>query len=1399
MFQSDSDDDGPPHDAPELVGTKGRAPKMFMSKSPPNDATGLVGSGKGTHDMPMDSTTVDDGSLRLPTNTYEWGDPKYARAAGLMLNSPMLESIESACSHHDVKPDWLVKLALVAAGLTAECHKARWQSLLHCLKKLKAAERVECLRFTWVAMSDETPTRNRVQSSASPCEELSGEGGIEEEAVDAVEAKVMAVRLRFSMLVADTSGSAPGLATASGSAPGLAAPRRFYVLHGSLPSRLLAMQAQTGAIVTHTLLQEASIWEYALVRDIFRDVHRFDSTDLHPSMLQAVRALGCKHPDSQSAHVRCGVHRLRTSELHALKIDSEVDSFFMEVTLLLRASGVLTNLRARVRKFVAKHFEIRQGSPPADVTAWREDCVKLLRSRLSGGHGTEAEVVMLHAWDSCFTGDGRLTHVVEHYHNELCACDDEVCRKRCISAGVEALLKRAPRPYSRRTWHGHVMAVDGILLLSSVHSFLGMVSGLKRRRRPQQQQPREQPHVSDGLFPDEAAVLQGLPPSQCEGDIARQHHEDETRLRMLAVTTFLETKDCHSRMLRYRDVMSVYGDARGPVLARAGPEWEISQMKLGELRTYHACEAYFASDIKKAVARLCSGRGLPAVTAWGGLPSGPTFAMLVRGAASLIGLVIEEQEQYPYKLFACLANPDVVDEVLLDVAERSHMMDPVSKNHVRRYATKESMLSVEALACLESAALVIPETTQNVEQGHAAVKRGQRGREQTHKENLSVASAMRVLRYSRVDADLVVPRRWLRDGSGTEGTEGGDRPGVAARRPTAKAKARPKAEARPDAKRKARKAETKPRKISLYQAYLASNGISNFEGTGGNYRAAILDERQLFLIQEKADEMTALAKAGIRQPRLVDYGVRRLRERMLRYGKRWASSIGRALMRFRRQDPYWSSRDDRRQQWLKDRKQGRDDRAHDDEEMRQKARRLELPPVLEELSQGTVLFEGVHAKVGLWWCPDVRPEVSSVLPCAMATQQRGRQADWAHRHLCIKASDVPALPRESTESGRDRICQRCGSCLCKKPLRKSFVAKWRLALSGLLRKPPRALATLRGPNEARVAFERGDLLVRTESLKNDDDVAWHHISFARFSPFRTVLLEMTPCIDGELPTGIVRLTPARSSGATWSADRPWRFVREHVALSCLDLGIRRRVSLCIVETVTWQFDVDCVIDARPILGSQRSFWNGSDEQVPQESIIDEEPGESDEGSATGGEDSEDAAPKRARRALSCPKAGSPAQKIEAKPPQSGAKAGSPAPKVEPKPKATPKAKPKAIGSIQEWVRPLVPGHPASGTARSPNLLESSLNRITRSSTSGTQWVARFSVTTEMNMTLGKGDPKLKNKTRSMGYNGSCEEHDAFRLTLLWLWRRIAMSMTPDQLRELPRHINTCLQPWQKGG
>ena len=69
MFQSDSDDDGPPSDAPELVGTRSNGLKMFQSDSeddgPPHDATRLVGSGRGTHNMPMDSTTVDDGTVRL--------------------------------------------------------------------------------------------------------------------------------------------------------------------------------------------------------------------------------------------------------------------------------------------------------------------------------------------------------------------------------------------------------------------------------------------------------------------------------------------------------------------------------------------------------------------------------------------------------------------------------------------------------------------------------------------------------------------------------------------------------------------------------------------------------------------------------------------------------------------------------------------------------------------------------------------------------------------------------------------------------------------------------------------------------------------------------------------------------------------------------------------------------------------------------------------------------------------------------------------------------------------------------------------------------------------------------------------------------------------------------------
>ena len=89
------------------------------------------------------------------------GDPKHAKVAGHVLNAPMLESIQSVCSNYDVKPDWLVTLGVVAVGLTIERRKARWHRPLLSLKKLQAAARTECLRFTWGAMSDETPTLNR--------------------------------------------------------------------------------------------------------------------------------------------------------------------------------------------------------------------------------------------------------------------------------------------------------------------------------------------------------------------------------------------------------------------------------------------------------------------------------------------------------------------------------------------------------------------------------------------------------------------------------------------------------------------------------------------------------------------------------------------------------------------------------------------------------------------------------------------------------------------------------------------------------------------------------------------------------------------------------------------------------------------------------------------------------------------------------------------------------------------------------------------------------------------------------------------------------------------------------------------------------------------------------------
>ena len=1326
-----------------------------------------------------------------------WADDRYQKAARHVLHDSLLESIESASSRCDVKPDWFRKLVVAAAGLTMECHRDRWRRLLSRLRDLKTAGSIDCIRFTWMVMSDETPTRNRVQFEQGTRQpdvhhqEVDSDD-LDENAVDVIVAKVMAVRVRFSMLVAENPDGSVRPVGDNGGAPLPAeVGRKLFILRGAFLSRLRAMESQTAPVVAQVLREESGVWDEPVVRELFRDVHRVDCTDLHPSMLAATKALAiASAPAWKSAHVRCSVHRLRTSELSALSVDSEVDSFWMHVTLLLQGTGVLDALRVKAREWAAQRFVIRQGSPPVEVVAWREATVGLMRSRLAAGHGTFQEVLMLHSWDTCFTGDGRKTDCVEHYHGPHCACDDEACRRRCLGAGLSALLHRAPQPYSRRTWHGHVRAVDGIILLASVHGLLRLVGGLpKKRRRAVAVVPPglplvEQPGLAGELFPSREGNSNGM--SAQDGAAAVDAEEDE-RQRMRSVCSFLEAPGSQKHMLRYRDVMSVYGEARGPVLTRAGPEWDVSQMCLIEdtgQRAYHPTEASEASDALRAAARMSFWQGLPAATVWQTLSPVATFSMLTRAAASLHELVVDEQRHYPFKLWSCLVDADVVADVLHDAKSQPHVLDPVAQEHLARYPTKEGLVSRESMACLESTCLIVPETTQNVEHGHALVKRGQRGREQTHKENVAIASAMRVLQASRHDVDLLVPRRWLSTSAG------GPRP--VARRRTAFVVGRPKAKAAATGRR---------RKISTYQAWLALAKPGHLAGAreSATYKHAIAQSVCRRRCQEKAAEMTALARAGITQERLEDPRLRRLRRQMQHKGKGtlWSPSVGKAIVRKRGGDPYWSSREARRREWLGTRKRRHENKVAEDGRARNKARVLQIPAMLTPFASHVVAHQSEHADAAFWWCPDVRPDVERQLPGAMAAQQSQRLIEWEKKHVCVMGRGAARLHVEPAAEKRIRQCRQRGVCLCSKPKRHAFLINWRRVMGKLLRKTPQDVASLRGPNEFRSAFSSGQLVVKTENSQDPSDARWHHISFARLGQFRAMLLELSivamatedPCQPGWQAASPSRRIVAQQHGAeTRSA---WRFAHDRHAFVFMRWGEEHVLTLWRLARASWPPDGEAVLLLQPMLGSRRVVWDGARQRIPKAFPI-EQPGEEDE--EEGGDDgdqSEESAP----REVSDHEDGSGNQHPAAERPKPRPSSGAPSKHggpIDPADAVGKKGPAARTGSQQGWVGPVVPGH--GGQEAPAGLIECSLNRISRSSAQGSQWVARCSGK-QMDMTKAKKDSRLKNKTRSQTYHSSQEEHNAWRVTLLWLWRRFFMA---GGRKELPEQVRRALAPMDKG-
>ena len=218
-----------------------------------------------------------------------------------------------------VEQRWLQDVAMLAADLVVERQRVWFERLLLSLALEEAQEKgsLRCVIFSWCPMADETPTANRTTH-------LGGGDSSESEHEDAGIAKIMSVRVTWSMVFAERSDD-----------------WKYTIVRGVLPCRLRPVQSQHGLVVAAVFRDLAAVPRRDLVERLFPEKHCLWATDLHASTLFAIRCLQHENPAWCFAHFWCAAHRLRTAELAALKVDAEVDSFFMHTTLHLNNPGIM--------------------------------------------------------------------------------------------------------------------------------------------------------------------------------------------------------------------------------------------------------------------------------------------------------------------------------------------------------------------------------------------------------------------------------------------------------------------------------------------------------------------------------------------------------------------------------------------------------------------------------------------------------------------------------------------------------------------------------------------------------------------------------------------------------------------------------------------------------------------------------------------------------------------------------------------------------------------------------------------------------------------------------------------------------------------------------------------------
>ena len=461
--------------------------------------------------------------------------------------------------------------------------------------------------------------------------------------------------------------------------------------------------------------------------------------------------------------------------------------------------------------------------------------------------------------------------------------------------------------------------------------------------------------------------------------------------------------------------------------------------------------------------------------------------------------------------------------------------------------------------------------------------------------------------------------------------------------------------------------------------------------------------------------------------------------------------------------------------------------------------------MLRPFGEDVLAHPAAHATMAFMWAPEVRPEIERRLPKAMQSEQIRRQVDWERRHDQVTNDQAMPVPAETPAAKRVRHCRERGICLCRSVWRphRLCLEMWRSSLATLLRKPTVTLRALRGENEDRVAADAGQIIIKFSHTVTAACVGWGHLSYLRHKPLRPVFMRLTASSGGSSSGGADPaaeesteevLTPMWANEASGAPQHRWWWCTDEEFILPFDL--EHPVSFHLFQlTEAWKDDSGFVrLRARPRVRGVRNFWPGllsvqSRLDALARCDVDEEEaeqaGREEEGDAANDDDDEEDEEHE-------PEGERDAGPLQAPEPLVGSVPGEDHP-------PPPKRRQRSTGSDLAWVRPLVPGHRSTHSVLPEGVDICTLSRITRSATGATSWVARYAGTAVvLRPRVWPPGARMHQKTRSMTYEDGLGEHDAFRETLFWLWRRHAVHLPRDSPDGLPPHVTRALHPKNVG-